>query len=319
MRKFIIDTDTGSDDAIALLMAFAEQGIEVLALTTVFGNVKLAQATRNALLVCEVAGVKVPVYPGMDRPLVRERIEAPHVHGQDGLGDRGIPDPIGKPELKHAVQALIDLVEANDELEMITLGPLTNVALAMRKAPNVMKRLKHIICMGGAQLGYAAETEVAEFNVLADPEAAKIVFEFGVPLTLVPLEVCLNGDGRKGAETILNAHDLDRIRAVDTAKAKFVLTISHALLAFHKAIYGDVGLELPDPCAIAVALHPEYILNAYPASVTIDTSGSLSYGQTVVNTKGGTVMEDDIYVPNVTIISALKGSAFKAMLEECLK
>ena len=319
MRKFIIDTDTGSDDAIALLMALAEPNIEVLALTTVFGNVSLPQATHNALLSCEVAGVNVPVYPGMDRPLVRDRIEATHVHGNDGLSDCGFADPKSKAETKHAVQALIDLVEANDEVEMITLGPLTNVALAMRKAPHVMKRLKHIICMGGAQLGYAAETEVAEFNVLADPEAAKIVFEFGIPMTLVPLEVCLNGDGRKGAETILNEPDLDRIRAIDTDKAKFVLKISKALLAFHQKYYGDVGLELPDPCAIAVALRPETILHAYPASVTIDTSGSLSYGQTVVNTKGGTVMEDDIYVPNVSIVSALNGAAFKAMLEECLK
>ena len=319
MRKFIIDTDTGSDDAIALLMALAEPNIEVLALTTVFGNVSLPQATHNALLSCEVAGVNVPVYPGMDRPLVRDRIEATHVHGNDGLSDCGFADPISKAETKHAVNALIDLIEANDELEMITLGPLTNVALAMRKAPHVMKRLKHIICMGGAQLGYAAETEVAEFNILADPEAAKIVFEFGVPLIMVPLEVCLNGDGRLGAETILDEADLDAIKAVATPKAKFLIKISSALLKFHEIYFGDVGLELPDPCAVAVALRPELVLNAYTANVTIDTSGSLSYGQTVVNTKGGTVLEDQIYHANVSIVSAIDGKGFKTMIQEALQ
>ena len=152
------------------------------------------------------------------------------------------------------VSALIDIISEHDDIELITLGPLTNVALAMRKAPEVLKRLKKIICMGGAQLGYAAETEVAEFNILADPEAAKIVFEFGVPLIMVPLEVCLNGDGRLGAETILDEADLDAIKAVATPKAKFLIKISSALLKFHEIYFGDVGLELPDPCAVAVAL-----------------------------------------------------------------
>lgn len=319
MRKIIIDTDTGSDDAIALLMALSEKGTEVLALTTVFGNVNLAQATRNALISCEVAGVNVPVYPGMDRPLVRERIEAIHVHGNDGLGDAGVLGPKSKAENKHAVTALIDIIAKHDDIELITLGPLTNVALAMRKAPEVLKRLKKIICMGGAQLGYAAETEVAEFNILADPEAAKIVFEFGIPLVMVPLELCLNGDGRKGAETMLDEQDLNAIKAMGTHKAEFLLKIVSSLLKFHEIYYGDVGLELPDPCAVAVALRPELILNAYSANVTIDTSGSLSYGQTVVNTKGGTVLEDQIYSANVSIVSAIDGKGFKAMIQEALQ
>lgn len=319
MRKIIIDTDTGSDDAIALLMALSDKETEVLALTIVFGNVSLSQATRNALISCEIAGAQVPVYPGMERPLVRDRIEATHVHGSDGLGDAGILDPKAKAEQKHAVSALIDIIAEHDDIELITLGPLTNVALAMRKAPEVLKRLKKIVCMGGAQLGYAAETEVAEFNVLADPEAAKIVFEFGVPLVMVPLEVCLNGDGREGAETILNESDLASIKAIPTHKSEFLLKISSALLKFHERYFGDVGLELPDPCAVAVALKPELILHAYPANVTVDTSGSLSYGQTVVNTKGGTVLEDQIYVANVSIVSAIEGKGFKAMIKEALQ
>lgn len=319
MRKIIIDTDTGSDDAIALLMALSDKETEVLALTTVFGNVSLSQATRNALISCEIAGAQVPVYPGMERPLVRDRIEATHVHGSDGLGDAGILDPKAKAEQKHAVSALIDIIAEHDDIELITLGPLTNVALAMRKAPEVLKRLKKIVCMGGAQLGYAAETEVAEFNVLADPEAAKIVFEFGVPLVMVPLEVCLNGDGREGAETILNESDLASIKAIPTHKSEFLLEISSALMKFHERYFGDVGLELPDPCAVAVALKPELILHAYPANVTVDTSGFLSYGQTVVNTKGGTVLEDQIYVANVSIVSAIEGKGFKAMIKEALQ
>ena len=273
MRKFIMDTDTGSDDAIALVMALSDKNVEILALTTVFGNVSLAQATRNALLSCEAAGVIVPVYPGMDRPLVRDRIEATHVHGYDGLGDAGILDPKLKAQAKHAVSALIDLIAEHEDIELITLGPLTNVALAMRKAPEILKRLKKIICMAGAQLGYAAESEVAEFNVLADPEAAKIVFEFGVPLIMVPLEVCLNGDGREGAETILDEENLASIKAINSSKSEFFQKISSALLRDHENYAGDVGVALPDPCAVVVALRSELILHAYDANVTVDTSG----------------------------------------------
>lgn len=320
MRKFIIDTDTGSDDAIALIMALSDPNCEVCAITTVMGNVSIENATRNAKIAMEIAHkMDIPIYQGMGRPLVRNRLNAMHVHGIDGLSQVEISEPIIKTQNKHGVDAIIDWVDAlNGECEIITLGPLTNIALALRKNPIIMKRVKHIYIMGGAQLGYSGETEVAEFNILADPEAAHIVFKSNLDMTLIPLEVCLNGDGREGAKTVLSEDDINLLSNLNTTKARFCIDCSKNLVDYHKQLMGDFGLELPDPTTIAVALRPELILYSYKAQVDVDLSNSLSYGQTVVNKKGGTVLETQTYFANMTLISAINGQRFKNYLMECL-
>jgi len=321
MRKFIIDTDTGSDDAIALIMALNDPNCEVCAITTVMGNVSIEMATRNARIAMEIAGKRdIPVYQGMHRPLVRTMLNATHVHGGDGLSNMSVDEPTIKIENIHAVNALIDWVDKlKDECEIIMLGPLTNLALAIRKAPDVMKHIKHVYIMGGAQLGYSGETEVAEFNILADPEAAHIVFRSGLNMTMIPLEVCLNGDGREGAKTVLSQDDVNRIVSINNTKAKFCVECSTSLVDYHKQLMGDFGLELPDPTAVAVALKPELVLHRYRAQVDVDLSNSLSYGQTVVNTKGGTVLEHQVYLANMDIITAIDGNGFKEYLMECVK
>ncbi len=320
MRKFIIDTDTGSDDAIAIIMALSDSNCEVCAITTVMGNVPIESATRNAKVAMEIVGrTDIPIYQGMHRPLVRNQINASHVHGEHGLSQMIVEEPTIKVQDKHAVEAIIEWVDTlKGECEIIALGPLTNIALAIRKAPYIMKYVKHIYIMGGAQLGYSGDSEVAEFNILADPEAAQIVFKSKLDMTLIPLEVSLNGDGRDDAKTIFSKADIEQLRQINTKKAKFCVDCSQNSIEFHRELFGEIGLELPDPTAIAVALRPELVLNSYKAQVDIDLSNSLSYGQTVVNTKGGTVLENQVYYANMTIITALNGRGFKDYLMECV-
>jgi purine nucleosidase len=321
MRRFIIDTDTGSDDAIALIMALSDPSCEVCAITTVMGNVSIDYATRNARIAMEIAESReIPVYQGMERPLVRNRLNATHVHGSDGLSQMSVEEPSIRIEDKHAVEAIIEWVDKLEgECEIIALGPLTNIALAIRKAPLIMQKVKHLYIMGGAQLGYPGETEVAEFNILADPEAAHIVFKSKLEMTLVPLEVCLNGDGRKGAETILNQFDVEQLERINTKKSRFCIDCSKSLVEFHRQLMGDFGLELPDPTTIAVALRPELIMHHFKAQIDVDLSNSLSYGQTVVNTKGGTAIENQEYYANMTIVSSINGQEFKNYLMECVR
>jgi purine nucleosidase len=321
MRRFIIDTDTGSDDAIALIMALSDPSCEVCAITTVMGNVSIDYATRNARIAMEIAESReIPVYQGMERPLVRNRLNATHVHGSDGLSQMSVEEPSIRIEDKHAVEAIIEWVDKLEgECEIIALGPLTNIALAIRKAPLIMQKVKHLYIMGGAQLGYPGETEVAEFNILADPEAAHIVFKSKLEMTLVPLEVCLNGDGRKGAETILNQFDVEQLERINTKKSRFCIDCSKSLVEFHRQLMGDFGLELPDPTTIAVALRPELVLHSFKAQMDVDLSNSLSYGQTVVNTKGGTAIENQEYYANMTIVSSINGQEFKNYLMECVR
>lgn len=321
MSKFIIDTDTGSDDAVALIMALRDPACEVLAITTVAGNCDLETATRNALISLEMAEVPpVPVYKGLARPLVREQIDAVDVHGQDGLGDVGYPDPHLKAEEEHAINALIRIARTESEpIRLITLGPLTNIALALRKAPDITAKIAHITLMGGAQLGYAAYTEVAEFNIYSDPEAADIVFKSGIPITMVPLEVCLKGDGSPQADTLLSEEEIRNLRAIGTRRAEFAIDCNKTLIDFCTRLNGTRSLLLPDPTAITVALKPQAVLKQYTANVTVDLAGELTYGQTVVNVRGGTALDNQVIRHNATIVAALDGQAFKAHLAACLK
>jgi purine nucleosidase len=184
MRKFIIDTDTASDDAVAIIMALREPSVKVEAVTVVAGNVPLDKAVRNALISIEKAETyQPPVYIGLSKPLIRKQYTAEYVHGEDGLGDVGYKDPVIKAEREHAVDALLRIIDENPgQLELITLGPLTNVAAAVIKSPETMKKLKGIYTMGGT-LGFPGNVSVAaEFNIYVDAEAAEIVCNSGIPI-----------------------------------------------------------------------------------------------------------------------------------------
>lgn len=278
MRRFIIDTDTASDDAVAIILALREPTVKVEAITTVMGNVPLETATRNALISVEKAGTyEPPVYVGCGIPLIAEPRTAQHVHGDDGLGNMFYPDSKLKPQKEHAVDAMLHIIDENAEnLELITLGPLTNIAMAMLLRPDTMKKIKKITIMGGAHMRCNAYTATSEFNIIVDAEAAKIVFDFGIPIVLAPLEICLD-------ETALNKEEIDRVYSADTELAKFAIDCNRTLITYIEETYGEPKLVMPDPTAVASAVWPEIIWESTDCHAFVDIKGSITYGQTVLD------------------------------------
>jgi purine nucleosidase len=203
-RAFLIDTDTASDDAVALIMALRAPDVEVRAITIVAGNVPVAQAARNALYTAELCGSDVPVYPGADHPLLREYVHAEWFHGKDGLGDHNYPAPRRAPEPTHAVEAIVETVRANPGITLVTLGPLTNVALALARAPDIAANVARTVVMGGAPCCEGNVTPAAEYNMWVDPEAARMVVRSGLPIELVGWHLC------RGAAA-LDPADLERV------------------------------------------------------------------------------------------------------------
>jgi purine nucleosidase len=184
-RTFLIDTDTASDDAVALIMALRNPDVRVAAITTVAGNVDVQQATRNALYTAELCGSDVPLYSGAEKPLLRAYTNATWFHGRDGLGDHNYPAPHRSHESLHAVDAIIETIENNPGLVVVTLGPLTNLALALAKKPALATKVGRCVVMGGAPCCEGNVTPAAEYNIWVDPEAARVVMLSGMPVELI--------------------------------------------------------------------------------------------------------------------------------------
>ena len=247
MRNFLIDTDTASDDAVAIIMALAEPDVRVLGLTTVAGNVGLEQATRNALLTAEICDADVPVFMGAERPLIRAHDHAHWFHGKDGLGDHGYAAPKRAPEREHGVDAILRLAQAEPGLTLVTLGPLTNIALALARDPGLADRIGRCVVMGGAPCCEGNVTPAAEYNIWVDPEAARAVFRSKLPIEMIGWHV-------SRGPSVLRDDEIAAIEAIGTAKAEFAIrTNSRARDAYHIQT-GEVGLSLADPTAMAVAL-----------------------------------------------------------------
>lgn len=275
-RKFLIDTDTASDDAVALLMALRWPDVEVVAITVVVGNVALDQCLKNALYTAEMAGKVVPVYPGVQQPLVRKHISGDWFHGKDGMGNMFYPDPQEKPQTKHAVEAIIDTVRANPGIEIVTLGPLTNIALAIRQAPDIIPLVSRCVVMGGAANVVGNVTPAAEYNIWVDPEAAQMVFLSGLPIEMVGWELC-----RKEANIMLD--EMEMVRGFKTPLATFAMDCNRRALeaCFEQSL--DPGLGLADPVAMAVALDPTICTRKSKHRVMIETQSELTRGMTVVD------------------------------------
>jgi len=225
-RTFLIDTDTASDDAVAIIMALRAPDVRVAAITTVAGNVDVQQATRNALYTVERCGADVPVYVGAEKPLLRVYQNATWFHGKDGLGDHNYPAPQLSPQNKHAVDAFIDIVESNPGIVIVTLAPLTNVALALATKPSIAKKVGRCVVMGGAPCCEGNVTPAAEFNIWVDPDAARMVFLSGMPIELVGWQL-----SRFAA--VINQNDIDRILALETKLGRFAVECnSHAREAY---------------------------------------------------------------------------------------
>jgi len=276
-RKFLIDTDTASDDAVALIMALRHPDVDVVAITTVAGNVPVEQCTINALYVAELCESDVPVYMGADKPLTRPYHDATPFHGADGLGDQNYPPPKRKHDTsKHAVQAIIDEVRANPDIVLVTLGPLTNVALAIQQAPDIIENVSRCIVMGGAAATYGNVTPAAEYNIWCDPEAARMVFLSGLSIEMVGWEFCI-------FEYAILADEMQKIRDFDTVYGNFTIDCnSTAIEAYYEQV-AETGISLPDPVAMAVAIDPTIVTEKSAHFVDIECNSELTRGMTVVD------------------------------------
>jgi purine nucleosidase len=275
-RTFLIDTDTASDDAVALIMALRSKEVRVAAITVVAGNVPVAQATSNALYTAELCDADVPIYAGAQAPLHRKLITADWFHGADGLGDHGYKPAKRRAERGHAVGALIETVQKNPGIEIVTLGPLTNVAMALQRAPKLAASVRRCVLMGGAPCCVGNVTPAAEFNIWVDPEAARIVFHSGLAIEMVGWQLC-RGDA------VLHPHEIDRVLALRNPIADFAIRCnSTAIEAFFKQT-GQKGISLPDPVCMGIALNPALCISSSEHYVEIETASELTRGMTVVD------------------------------------
>ncbi len=276
LRTFLIDTDTASDDAVALIMALRAPDVRVLAITTVAGNVPVPQATRNALYTVELCGANVPVYVGADKPLIRAYQNATWFHGRDGLGDHNYPAPRQAAASGHAVDAIIATIEANPGIILVTLGPLTNVALALAKKPEIAAKVARCVVMGGAPCCEGNVTPAAEYNIWVDPEAARMALNSGLPIELVGWHLC-RGDA------VLGDRDIASVLVFNNPLAKFAIECnSHARHAL-RVQTGEDGICLPDPVAMSIALDPTVGTDWGEHYIDVETQSELTRGMTVVD------------------------------------
>jgi purine nucleosidase len=276
MRDFLIDTDTASDDAVAIIMALSAPDVRVLALTTVAGNVSLTQATRNALYTAQVCRSDVPVLAGAAAPLTRTHEHAHWFHGRDGFSDRDYPAATRTLETEHAVDAIIRLIHARPGLTLVTLGPLTNIALAVARDPSIVGKVERCVVMGGAPCCEGNVTPAAEYNIWVDPEAARMTFRSGLPIEMVGWQVS------RGASVLTEAEIAD-ILALDTAKARFAIECNTRAKEAYFTQTGETGLSLADPTAMAVALDRACGTAWSRHFVEIECNSELTRGMTIVD------------------------------------
>ncbi|MEA4911279.1 MAG: nucleoside hydrolase [Oscillospiraceae bacterium] len=307
-RKLIIDTDCGSDDAMAIAIALSDPRYDILFFTTVTGNVRVAQATTNTLTTIEQANTYAPpVYCGCNDPLINPYAGATDTHGTDGMGDLGFVPQHLRPAEGNGVLKMIEALEthADGEIEIIALGPLTNLALALRLAPAAMKKVRRISIMGTAGLGPGNVSAVAEFNIWQDAEAARIVFESGLPLRAVGWDACCG-------DAILSPEDMREIREASPL-GRFAIDCNKALAELNVARFGCKCLDMADPAAMAAVLEPSCIDVCDDYFCEIDTTPGPSYGAALVD-----VINFGQKQPTAAICSRLKADIFKDYLKRTL-
>ena len=307
-RKIIIDTDPGQDDAVAILLALAcPDELEVLGLTCVAGNVPLDLTSKNARIVCELAGrTDVKVFAGCDRPLGRDLVTAEHVHGKTGLDGPNLPDPTMPLAEGHAVDFIIDQLRefAPGTITLCPLGPLTNIATALQKAPDIAKRVAKIVLMGGGYFEGGNITPTAEFNIYVDPQAADIVFKSGIPIVVMPLDVT--------HKALVTKPRNDAFRALNTPVGTAVAQMTDFFERFDKEKYGSEGAPLHDPCVTAYLLKPDLFTGRH-INVEIEVQSELTMGMTVADWWGVTGRS-----PNATFMGDIDADGFFALLTEKL-
>jgi purine nucleosidase len=306
-RKIIIDTDPGQDDAVAILLALASPEIDVLGITAVAGNVPLPLTEKNARIVCELAGrPDVRVFAGCDAPLARPLVTAEHVHGKTGLDGPQMADPTMPLQDQHAVDFIIQTLreEPSGTVTLVPVGPLTNIATAFQRAPDIIPRVREIVLMGGAYFAVGNITPAAEFNIYVDPEAAKIILAAGVPLVVMPLDVT--------HKALTTRARIDAFRAMGTRVGDMVAAWTDFFERFDMAKYGSEGAPLHDPCTIAYLIDPS-LFSGRLINVEIETGSELTLGMTVADWWGVTDRPK-----NALFIGDIDAEGFYALLAERL-
>jgi purine nucleosidase len=272
-KRIIIDTDPGVDDAQAIMFAFSSPEVRIEALTTVAGNVPVENTLKNALVILELCHAgEFPVSPGASRALIQKSHSSSNIHGSTGLGEAVLPDPTRNRDPRHAVNLLADTINAAPgKITLVTIGPLTNLALAIRLDPVIASRVKEAVIMGGAIKEPGNVTPQAEFNIFADPHAAHIVFHSGLPITLVPLDVT--------SKVVLSRQAVEHIAAIPSPISRFFGDSTRTYLDFYKKYEGIDGCLMHDPLAMAVAFMPE-LVKTRELPVDVDISGGVSMGST---------------------------------------
>lgn len=312
MERIIIDTDPGVDDAQAILMAAAHPGVRIEALLAVAGNVGLEHTLRNALTLTEVVGQDIPVYSGCEQPLVMFQEDAAFAHGNDGLGDVGLVPKRRTAENEHAVTALLRLVnESPGELTLAAIGPLTNIAVALKLDPTLPQKLKRFVVMGGAVTGHGNTSSItAEFNIFFDPEAAHIVFtaweKAGLLIDVIDWEATVRHGFPKEV--------LERWLAMDTPKAQFFKQITEKGRHRSFNILNRPSMFAADPLALAVLLEPDIVTSAEQHHMAIEMSGAETRGQTVVDWRDRLGKQ-----ANANIIMSVDNGRFQALMEQGLQ
>lgn len=307
-QKIIIDTDPGQDDALAILLALASPELEVLGICAVAGNVPLALTQVNARKVCALAGKPAtPVYAGASRPLVRPLVTAEHVHGRTGLDGPDLPEPTVPLQAQHAVDFIIETLrrEPSGTVTLCTLGPLTNVALALQRAPDIAPRIQQVVLMGGGFSEGGNITPAAEFNIYVDPHAAHLVFSSGIPLVVMPLDVT--------HQVLTTRQRLAAIGALGSPVARVVVELLEFFERYDEQKYGSDGGPLHDPCVIAYLLQPTLFAGRH-CNVAIECASELTLGMTVVDWWGVSQRP-----ANAMVMRTVDADGFFALLTERLK
>jgi len=305
-HRIIIDTDPGQDDAVAILLALGSpEEIEVLGITAVAGNVPLSLTESNARRICELAGrPDVKVFAGCDRPMGRPLVTAEHVHGETGLNGPVLPDPTMPLQDQHGVDFIIETLrnEPAGTVTLCPLGPLTNIATAFEKAPEIVEKVREIVLMGGAYFEVGNITPTAEFNIYVDPQAAKIVFGSGVPIVVMPLDVT--------HKALVTPERNERFRQLGNRVGVAVAEMTDFFERFDKEKYGSDGAPLHDPCVTAYLIKPELFQGRH-INVEIETESELTMGMTVADWWRVSGRE-----PNATFMRDIDADGFFALIAE---
>ncbi|HMO07883.1 MAG TPA: nucleoside hydrolase [Paracoccaceae bacterium] len=307
-RRIIIDTDPGQDDAVAILLALASpEEVEVLGVVAVAGNVPLPLTERNARIVCELAGrPDLPVFAGCDRPLLRPLVTAEHVHGKTGLDGPQLPDPVMPLRPEHGVDFIIRTLREQPPgtVTLCPLGPLTNIATAFARAPDIVARVAEVVLMGGAYFEVGNITPAAEFNIYVDPEAAAAVFASGARITVMPLDVT--------HKALTSRPWVEGIRALGTPVGRMVAEWTDFFERFDVAKYGSQGAPLHDPTVTAYLIRPD-LFTGRQINVEIETLSDLTRGMTVADWWGITDRPR-----NAMFMGGIDAEGFFALLTERL-